>query len=223
LEDFTAVLSDPDAPTRVYFLRSKARTCAGDKTGAATDRNEGMSREPRDALSWATRGRWQMESEPLKALADYDAALRIDPTLRDALLNKAIILADYLHREAEAVPVLDQLLELYPDHVESRASRGVYLARLGRAAEAKRDAADALAAEPTAYRKYQVAGLYAQLARHDPKGPARAEALRLLALSFRGGFENMKLLNEDSDLDPIRSDPEFKRLVETASQLTIHQ
>jgi hypothetical protein len=29
----------------------------------------------------------------------------------------------------------------------------------------------------------------------------------------------MKLLNEDTDLDPIRADPEFKRLVEIAIQL----
>jgi serine/threonine protein kinase/Flp pilus assembly protein TadD len=222
-DDFSAVLLDPKAPTRVYFLRSRARMYAGDKTGAEADRLEGMNREPHDAVSWATLGRWRMEKEPLKALADYDAALKIDPTLRDALLNKAVILADYLHREAEAIPVLDQLLELYPDHVESRASRGVYLARLGRTAEAKRDATDALAAEPTAYRKYQIAGLYAQLARHDPSGPARAEALCFLASAFRGGFENLKMLKEDTDLDPIRNDPEFKRLVEIASQLTLQK
>ncbi|HEV3383519.1 MAG TPA: serine/threonine-protein kinase [Gemmata sp.] len=220
VEDFSAVLLDHKAPTRVYFLRSRARLSAGDWIGAEADRIEGMSREPRDPVSWAARGCWRMEKEPRKALEDYDAALKIDPTLRDALLNKAIILADYLHREAEAIPVLDQLLELYPDHVESRASRGVYLARLGRAAEAKRDAGDTLALESNAYRKYQIAGLYAQLARHDPSGPYRAEALRFLALAFRGGFENMKLLKEDSDLDPVRNDPEFKRIVETALQLT---
>ena len=217
--DFSAALNDPAAPTRLYFLRSNARRVVGDQTGAAADRIEGMTRVPGDALSWATRGRWRMEKEPQKALADYDAALRLEPTLRDALLNKAIVLADSLHRETEAIPVLDRLLELYPDHVEALAGRGVYLARLGRAAAARQDAADTLAAEPTAYRKYQIAGLHAQLAKHDPTGPARAEALRLLALAFRSGFEDMKLLKEDTDLDPIRTDPEFKRLVEIATQL----
>jgi tetratricopeptide (TPR) repeat protein len=160
-----------------------------------------------------------MNQEPEKALTDYDAALKLDSTLRDALLNKAVILADSLQRESEAISVLDRLLELYPDHVESRASRGVYLARLGRADEARRDAADALAADTTPYRKYQIAGLYAQLARHDPDGTARTESLHLLALAFRGGFENMNLLKYDSDLDPIRTDPEFKRLVDVAGQL----
>lgn len=217
--DFSAALNDASAPTRLFFLRSKARRRTGDQTGAATDWNEGMNREPRDALSWATRGRWRMEKEPEKALADFDTALKLDPTQQDSLLNKAIVLADILHREAEAISVLGRLLEFYPDCVEARASRGVYLARLGRATEARRDGEDALSAEPTAYRKYQVAGLHAQLAKHDPAGPARVEALRLLALAFRSGFEDMKLLNEDTDLDPIRTDPEFKRLVETATQL----
>ncbi len=221
--DFSEALLDPKAPTRAYFLRSRARQNAGDKKGAEADRLEGMNREPRDALSWATRGHWRMEKEPVKALADNDTALKLDPSFRDALLNKAIILADYLHREAEAIPVLDQLLELYPDHVESRASRGVYLARLGRTAEAKRDAQDALAAEPTAYRKYQIAGLYAQLAKHEPASPYRSLALRFLAQALRGGFEDMKLLREDTDLDPIRSDQEFKRILDATAQLTLQK
>ena len=60
-----------------------------------------MTRGPGDALSWATRGRWRMEKEPQKALADYDAALRLEPTLRDALLNKATAPGRHsLHREA---------------------------------------------------------------------------------------------------------------------------
>ena len=81
----------------------------------------------------------------------------------------------------------------------------------------------ALTAEPTAYRKYQIAGLHAQLSRSDPTGSSRAEALRLLALAFRGGFENLKLLKEDSDLDPLRNDAEFKRIVETAGHLTLQK
>ncbi len=215
-DDFTAALAEPAAPTRLYFLRSRARLGAGDRAGADADRNEGLAREPRDALSWATRGRWRMEKEPDQALADYAAALKLDPSLGDALLNTAIILADYRQREAEAIPVLDRLLELYPDHIEARASRGVYLARLGRLAEARRDCEQTLAAEPTASRKYQMAGLQAQLARHEPAGPARSQALRLLAQALRGGFDDLKTLNVDRDLDPIRNDPEFKRLLAAA-------
>jgi serine/threonine protein kinase/Flp pilus assembly protein TadD len=216
--DFSQVLGDPACPTRVYLLRSLARRGKQDLPGAEADRKEGLTRTPNDALSWATRGRWRMDQEPRAALADFDAALKLDPSLRDALLNRAIVLADHLHQEREAIDSLDRLLAYYPDHVEARASRGVYLARIGRVAEARRDARDALAAEQTAYRKYQIAGLHAQIVRHEPNGPARSDALRFLALALRSGFDDMKLLQQDTDLDPIRSDPEFQRLTRLADQ-----
>jgi tetratricopeptide (TPR) repeat protein len=203
----------------VYFLRARARRWAGNVAGAAADQTEGLKREPNDPISWVARGNQKMQKEPTQALADFEAALKLAPNMREALLDKAIVLADYLHREADAIPVLDRLLELYPDHIEARAGRGVYLARLGRAAEARRAAAEVLTAEPTAYRKYQMAGLYAQLARHAPCGPDRAESLRLLALALRAGFDDMKLLKTDSDLDPVRADPEFIRLLSVVNQL----
>jgi hypothetical protein len=134
-------------------------------------------------------------------------------------LNKGVVLADQLHLEAEAIPVFDRLLELHPDYIEARAARGVYLARSGRAPEAQSDATIVLRAEPTPYRKYQMAGLYAQLSRHDPSGPARAESLRLFAQALRAGFDDMALLKTDRDLDPVRDDPEFKRVTALVAQL----
>lgn len=217
--DYTAALAAPDAPTRLYFLRSQVRRAAGEKAGADLDFATGLEREPADPISWVSRGNKRMASEPKSALADFDAALQLSPNMREALLDKGIVLADYLHREADAIPVLDRLLELYPDHVEGRAGRGVYLARLGRAVGARADATAVLKAEPTAYRKYQMAGLYAQLSKHNPRGPDRAEALRLLALALRAGFEDMALLKSDADLDAIREDDEFKRLVAAAGQV----
>jgi tetratricopeptide (TPR) repeat protein len=154
-----------------------------------------------------------MAQQPKEALADFEVALTLMPNMREALLDKAVVLADYLHREADAIPVLDRFLELYPNHIEARAGRAVYLARLGRGTEARRDVDMVLAAEPTPYRKYQMAGVYAQLARRNLCGPERGESLRLLALALRAGFNDMKLLAEDSDLKPIRSDPEFVRLL----------
>jgi tetratricopeptide (TPR) repeat protein len=215
--DFTAALGCPDAPTRLYFLRSLARRGAADITGADADRAEGLKREPSDAISWATRGRWRMFAEPEMALADFDDALKLDPTQRDSLVNKANVLANLLKRERDAIPVLDRLLELYPHDVDARASRGIYFARLGHVDAAKQDATDSLAADPSAYRTYQIARVYAQLAKVDPG--ARDESLRLLAKALRAGFNDMKLLGEDADIDPVRNDPEFQRLLDTAAQL----
>jgi hypothetical protein len=108
---------------------------------------------------------------------------------------------------------MDQLLEMYPSHLEARAGRGVYLARIGESKRARQDATDTLREEHTAFRLYQIAGLFAQLSKHESDGRARADALRYLTEGFRAGFQDLKMLDTDSDLDPIRKDPEFQRLV----------
>jgi tetratricopeptide (TPR) repeat protein len=217
--DLTAALARPDAPTRLYFFRAKVRRSAGDKAGAARDAADGLKRQPADAVSWVTRGAERMDADPHGALADFDEALALDPRSRDALQDKAVVLADYLDRPRDAVAAMDRLLDLYPHHVEARAGRGVYLARLGDAARAKQDAADCLAEEPTPFRFFQMAGLYAQLTKHDPAGPAKGDALRLLAEAFRNGYDDFALVNTDPDLDPVRRDPGFKAVVEHAQAL----
>ncbi|QEL17789.1 protein kinase domain-containing protein [Limnoglobus roseus] len=219
-QDFTAALAASGAPTRIFFLRSRVRRAAGNIPGADADKVEGTAREPNDALSWAARGLARLAAkEPAQALADFDAALAISPGMRDALLNKAVILADHQHREADAIPVLDQLLSLYPDQVDARCSRGVYHARLGHAAEARRDADDALKADATGYRLFQVAGLYAQLSKAEGTDKAKDLALGYLARAIQAGFADSNLLESDTDLDPVRKDPRFAQTMAAAKEI----
>ena len=110
-------------------------------------------------------------------------------------------------------------MEFYPTFVEARAGRGVYLARLGEAERARRDAADSLRQDQSPFLFYQLAGLYAQLSRHGDTEQNRAEAVRWLAKAFRSGFDRLDLVPGDTDLDPIRNDPNFKHLVESARAL----
>jgi tetratricopeptide (TPR) repeat protein len=167
-----------------------------------------------------TRGYWRLQDNDAKgALADFDEALKLNPRSRDAMQNKAVVLADYLEKPKDAIAVLDRLLEQYPDYVEARAGRGVYLARIGDGKRARQDAADCLRDEPTAYRYYQMAGLYAQLAKHEADGQARRESFRLLALAVRTGFADLALMDKDSDIDPIRNSNEFKTLADHARAL----
>jgi hypothetical protein len=97
----------------------------------------------------------------------------------------------------------------------------VYLARTGEAKKAASDAARVLREEPTPFRLYQMAGVYAQLSRWDQTGGMKQYALQLLAKAFRSGFENFKLLDKDPDLDPIREDKEFQDLVGHARKLQV--
>ena len=220
-DDFTAALAHPNVPTRVYFLRSLSRWELPDKEGSTADRERGLKETPTDSMSWSARGEWRMKEEPQKAIEDFDAALALNPRLKNALINKAIVLADYLHRDADALPVLSELLSFDPDNVEARASRGVYAARVGRIDEARKDAEDSLKADPSAYRTYQIAGLFAQLSKKDPSGKSKAEALRLLAKALRSGFDDLALLKDDSDLDPIRTTPEFRAILAAYEQFPL--
>jgi tetratricopeptide (TPR) repeat protein len=214
--DLTEALKQPDVPTRVYLLRSRIRKAKGDLVNAEIDRQTGMAAEPTDALSWNARGIWNLESNPEQALHDFDQALKSDPDMFDAMKNKAYVLADKLRRPNDAVVVLDELLKIYPDCVEARAGRGVYLARLGEIDRARADARECLKHDRSPFLLYQLAGLYAQLIRVDKQGGSKEKALEMIAGAFRGGFNQFAVVNSDPDLNPLRSDPEFKTILEHA-------
>jgi eukaryotic-like serine/threonine-protein kinase len=214
--DLTAALGQPNCSPRVYFERSRVRKAMGNRAGAEADLAEGRRREPTEVLGWITRGRSKMGSDPTGALADFDAALRLEPRASIAQLNKAIVLADQLNRPSDAVAVLDALLDRYPHDAESRMARAVYLARVGDAKRAKEDLAIVLKEEPTISRLYQAACVYSLLSKTDPTGATRQEALQYMAKAFRGGFVQFDLIDKDSDFDPLRDDPEFKEMVQHA-------
>ena len=65
-----------------------------------------------------------------------------------------------------------------------------------------------------------MASLYAAAAGHDPKH--KEKALSLLAESLRLGMSRLELFATDSDLDPLRQDPEFQRLLRVARDLQAH-
>src|SRR5262249_54106026 len=149
--------------------------------------------------------------DPEGALTDFEKALELNPRSRAALQDQASVLSENLGRANDSVPVFDRLVELYPDYVLARAGRGVVLARLGRREAALRAAEAALARDSKPGPRYQVAGIYALTSRSNPAD--RGEAFRLLSSALRGDY-GFDLLDQDKDLDPIRAQPEFHRLVE---------
>ena len=144
IADLTAALDSGAAPSRIYFIRSRLRSEAGDEKGAATDRAKGMRQEPTDELSWVARAEARMGTEPKAALADVAEALRLNPASMFGLQLRAHLLAERLGKPADAVKVLDRAVELYPEYAPAVAGRGVLLARSGRRADAVRDAEAAL-------------------------------------------------------------------------------
>ncbi len=217
--DLTEAMKLPEAPTRVYFIRSLVRDRIGDKRGAASDRAEGMRRTPEDSLSWITRGFQRQASDAKAALHDYEAALDLNPRSRDALINMANVLSENLKQPEKALEVFARTIELWPDDLDAHGSRGVVLARLGKIDPARRDAEFCLEHSESPFVCFQMAGLYAQVSRHSKSAEDRRWALHLLAMSLRKGFDRLDLVAGDPDLEPIRGEPEYRRLAELARSL----
>jgi serine/threonine protein kinase/Tfp pilus assembly protein PilF len=209
LDNITRAIDLHTTQTRAYFIRALLRDRVGDRAGAEQDRATGLRLEPTDELSWVVRGLARARADAQGALADFDRALRLEPRSLDALQNKANVLSEHLARPFEAVRVLHTTIELYPHFVPARAGRGVLLARLGKRREALRDAEECLRLDSQPATLYQVAGIYALTSRQEPDD--RQEALFLLASALRRGY-GWGLIAIDTDLDPIRCDPEFERL-----------
>jgi tetratricopeptide (TPR) repeat protein len=214
--DLTKALEVGSAFTRIYFVRAQVRAKLGDKAGAERDRREGFAREPADESSLTARGFARLSSDPKGALADFDRALKLNAQYLPALHNKAAVLADRLNRPADAVAVLDQAIRHHPEQAVLWAGRAVYLARLGRRADAHTDAEEALQRSGAPAIRYQVAGVYALTSREHPED--RPEALRLLAAALRKDY-GFEFLDTDPELAPVRDLPEFKELVAAARAL----
>jgi eukaryotic-like serine/threonine-protein kinase len=218
VEDLTAALKHRTSITRVYFMRAIAREKSGDREGARRDMAEGMRLEPAesDYTSWIARGEARIQQDPQGALADFDKALEINPLSAGALQNKANVLSESLGRPDDAIRVLDRSVALHPDYVPARAGRGVLLARAGRRQAAEEDARESLLRDTRAPNLYQVGCIYALNSRKHPAD--RVEALHLLSQALRAGF-GLDLVDKDTDLDPIRENPEFRRVVKAAREV----
>jgi serine/threonine protein kinase/Tfp pilus assembly protein PilF len=216
VQDLTVALERGTPRTRVYFMRAYAREHAGDIAGAKVDAQEGLRLQPTDEKSWIARAFAHMDSDPQGALADLEKALELNPRSIDALQNKAHVLGERLHRTEDAIRILNKAIELHPDHVPLRAGRGILLARLGKHGAAMNDAKESLTRDTKPPNLYQVAGIYALCSKDNPEN--RLYALQLLSSALKSGF-GLDLVAEDSDLDPIRKDPAFQRVIDAAKAL----
>jgi serine/threonine protein kinase/tetratricopeptide (TPR) repeat protein len=218
--DFTKALDQDSGLTQVYFLRAAVRDKSGKKQAADQDRRAGDRIEPHDVASWIDRGYARLaktDPESTKAaLADFEQALKLNPRSAAALQDKAHVLSERMGKTAEAVQVLDKALELYPGYVMARLGRGVLLARLGQRERAVADARIALRSSKSPATFYQASNIFALTSKQNPED--RLEAYPLMSLALRGGF-GLDIIDQDSDMDPIRNTPEFRALVQAARQL----
>jgi tetratricopeptide (TPR) repeat protein len=216
IDDLTAALDLGSSETRVYFLRAKWRQAVGDVAGAAADRAEGLKRTPRDELSWVARAAARLNDDASAALADCEAALRINSLSQAALQNMAFLYGEKLDRPHDAIATLNRLIDLDSQNATFVASRGVYFARISQRASAVADAATALRLGNDAMTHYRVACIYAITSRNEAADAERALAELSLVLQKQPSLA--ALARRDIDLDGIRT-ARFDRLIEAATNL----
>jgi tetratricopeptide (TPR) repeat protein len=176
--------------------------------------------KPEEALDWYAR-----------ALPPLEGVLRADPRHRRARKAQARLHARRawalrpLKRQAEALEEWDKALALAEGKLreEYRADRARTLMHLGRPADALREAAE-LEANPslasgTLYGLAAVHALASAAAKADaPAAESQAaRALELLAKARSADSpadpDDVRAMKEDEDLAPLRSRPEFRRLL----------
>jgi tetratricopeptide (TPR) repeat protein len=202
--------------TSLFLLRSRLRKQVGDPDGAARDRAEGLKLTPSDEDGWVDRGLERVAADPKGALADFEEALKLNAQSIRGLQNKGAVLSQCLGRDPEAMRVMDEAVRHYPDSALARGGRAVLLARVGKRAEAREDAREALLLDTSPPMLYQVACVYALTSQKEAGD--RVEALGLLSAALRTGY-GLDFVNEDHDLEPLRGVPEFGRLVAAARAL----
>jgi tetratricopeptide (TPR) repeat protein len=168
IKDLDQALRDGRAPTRCFFLRAQIHDSQGRSQAAVEDRQIGLSREPHDPLSWVARGVARLPDDPHGALADFDAALEMDPGCVQALQNSASVLSERLGQSDAALERLTRLLQQTPNDLDATAGRCVLLARQGRYDDALGGVPALVSSPLEALYVYQAACVHALAAGDDP-------------------------------------------------------
>lgn len=141
---------------------------AGNYTKAVEYISQAIRLAPEEAVNYWNRGRLLFELERYEeALADYSAAIQIEPSA--ALYASRSVINLTLGKDAAALGDLNDALDLEPT-VENLLSRASFFTNKGMAADALRDMTSVIKLEPTKPNHYLArANLAFALARHSPE------------------------------------------------------
>jgi serine/threonine protein kinase/Flp pilus assembly protein TadD len=202
--------------TQLFLERATVRKQKADMAGAERDLSLAIRVEPTDPAGWNDRGLAFLDSDPKRALADFEKALSLDPDFHAALQNKAHVLSERLGRPDDGLAAVNRLVELYPGFVQARIGRGVLLARQGRRDEAHADVRESLARDRSPATLYQAANVFALTSKSVPSDAERV--IPLLSAALWNGF-GLDVIDDDSDMQPVRERPDFKKLVDVVREL----
>jgi len=109
---------------------------------------DNIEKAPAFARPYSNRGViWWKQKEYEKAVADFSAAIAINPGYRDAWYNRGVVYEE-TGRYEEAAADYSQAVALDPEHIKAWYNRGVVHFHLGKYAEAVNDYSRAIAIDP---------------------------------------------------------------------------
>jgi serine/threonine protein kinase/Tfp pilus assembly protein PilF len=215
--DLTEALEREAPPIPVFQLRAQVRTLLGNTRGAEEDRQAAKVYEPRTEGDYIARGRSRLPADPAGALADFEAAAKLNPASLPALQNQAHVHSEYRKDAKKSLELVKLVIARYPEYAPAHAGFAILLARAGTRDEAHKAAELALTLSDDPLTTYQLAGVYAQTAATHPTDGDRA--LALLRRAIGDGFRDVRTFETDSDLNPIRNRPEFVNLAKALKDL----
>jgi adenylate cyclase len=213
-QSFKALMYDsnlPEAYTAMglsYFIWSKYEE-------AAQSVRKAIELNPDDFIAHWTLGRIHLSTgKPAEAEALCRRVIELKPGFYVAYADlRMAYQAMGRTAEAEALSrkLAEELVPNYllqnPDDARARMFYAISLSEIGRREDAVREGATALELSPgDSVMLYNGACLYSQL------GETR-RAIATLRQAIAAGVENYGWMNNDTDLDPLRDDPEFKELM----------
>ncbi len=217
LADVQLSLAQGGPKISLMYLRAQLHEQLGDAVAAKRDRQEADAIEPTSEVDFVARGVNRVAKEPLKALADFQAAAKLNPYYLPAWQNKAHVLSDHLNETELALEAVTQAVAVAPQHAQSVAGRAVLLARLERRKEAHEAIQIALLLSRDPEIEYQASNVYSLTSTKNPED--RATALSYFREALRDGYRNFPEIERDADNKNLQGTVEYRDMLNAAKTL----
>ena len=206
--DYNEVIAIDSTNSYDYSSRADIKRLKGDYAGSVVDFSKAISIKPDEPWFYYRRG-W-VKDEFLKdtagGLKDYSEAISISKDYAYVYLHRGRLYREKLKNENKAKEDFEMILNLDTSVLYNGNCRQYALFHLGRNAEAIEWLHKIINEYPNQHNYYDAACLYSLM-------NLSKESIDALGLAFENGFRDFTHLSKDDDMDNVRNNPDFIKLV----------
>lgn len=211
LKDLDWLVDNQYQTPRVFSLRSQLQVLLNNIPGAQADVQSALAAKPVSTDDWVSRGVLKISTDARGALADFNQALKTDPSNLAAHFNSAHVQSEVLGDVPAAVESMNAIVNSGQQSASVLASRGILLARIQKFDEARRDAQEAAVIQPSALEMLQIAGIYSLISKDDTDLQLAAT---WLARSIAANADMKSLADGDPDLAKLRKTDRYRLIMQ---------